>query len=160
MVYDRACRCEVWDRPQTFLSLRGGHKVVSRNRFQLRFSGAAHVHGSPVPGERMIMDVLQGSLPGQGSRARRGAHVRGGRVQGSVPGVHQFVVELMFVAGFVAGSSSRLAPEVAVSSRPARVTFSESLSRGTTTFPQARQCRTRSGWVLTESWKLTTSRCD
>ena len=74
--------------------------------------------------------------------------------------VHQLLVELMFVTGFVAGSPSRLAPEVAASSRPARVAFSGSLSRGTTTFPEARSCRTRSGWVLTGSWKLMTSRCD
>ena len=74
--------------------------------------------------------------------------------------VHQLLLELMFVAGFVAGSPSLLAPEVAASSRRVRVTFSESLSRGTTTFPQARQCRTRSGWVSTGSWKPTTSSSD
>ena len=95
------------------------------------------------------------------STARRGAHVRGGGVQGSVPGQSSPAHGRADVRGRFRGRLSvLLAPEVAASSRRVWVTFSESLSRGTTTFPQAHQCRTRFGWVSTGSWKPATSSSD
>ena len=87
MVYDRACRCLVWDRPQTFLSLAVVViKVVSQNRFQRRFLELTMSMEVPFPVNVLIMDVFKALFQDRGSRARRGAHVRGGGVQGSVPG--------------------------------------------------------------------------
>ena len=74
-VYDRACRSKLWNRPQTFLSLVVEIcKVFSQNRFQRRFLEL-----------NMSMEVqfpvhvddgrLLGSVPGQSSTARRGAHL-------------------------------------------------------------------------------------
>ena len=98
----------------------------------------------PVPDGRgtSCYGGLQVSPPGQSSRARRGAHVRGRGVQGSVPGQSSPALGRADVRG--RGSPSRLAPEAAASSRPARVTSSESLSGVSTTFPQARPW-----WVVT-----------
>ena len=72
-----------------------------------------------------VVEVFRGSVPGQSSPALGRADVRG------------------------RGSPSRLAPEAAASSRPARVTSSESLSGVSTTFPQARPW-----WVVTSPWYL------
>ena len=72
----------------------------------------------------------------------------------------QILVELMLMDGSVAGSSLSLAPEVAASSRPARVTISVSLSRSMTAIPQAWLWFSRSGWGLTGSWKPMTSCSD
>ena len=69
----------------------------------------------------------------------------------------QILVELMLVDVLLAGSSLSLAPEVAASSRPARVTISVSLSRSMTAIPQAWLWFSGSGWGLTVSWKPTTS---
>ena len=114
-------------------------KVVSRNRFQRRFLELNMSMEVPFPMNVLIMDVFKALFQDRVQElvVELMSVVEVFRAL-SQDGVHQLLVELMFVAGFLAGSSSRLAPEVAVSSRPVRVTFSKSLSRGTTTFPQAR----------------------
>ena len=53
----------------------GGHQDFLPEQVSTAFSGAEHVYGSPVPGERPDYGRLHGSVAGQSSTARRGAHL-------------------------------------------------------------------------------------
>ena len=53
----------------------GGHQDFLAEQVSTAFSGAEHVYGSPVPGERPDYGRLHGSVAGQSSTACRGAHL-------------------------------------------------------------------------------------
>ena len=53
----------------------GGHQDFLPEQVSTAFSGAEHVYGSPVPGERPDYGRLHGSVAGQSSTACRGAHL-------------------------------------------------------------------------------------
>ena len=59
---------------QSSTGFGGGHQDFLPEQVSTAFSGAEHVHGSPVPSERPVCGRLHGSA-GQSSTARRGAHL-------------------------------------------------------------------------------------
>ena len=60
---------------QSSTAFGGGHQDFLPEQVSTAFSGAEHVYGSPVPGERPDYGRLHGSVAGQSSTTRRGAHL-------------------------------------------------------------------------------------